>query len=93
MPEIPDFTMKWQCKHCGARQTVYIGDPEDQTLPDVEAVRCYSCKKLELTMDDADFRASKCLYDEETDEPLPITEEVIRKHAYIEDGMPPKLTR
>lgn len=92
MPAIPNYNMDWQCKHCSAKQKVYVGDPEDLTRPDVEAVRCYACKKLELTMEDEEFRATHSLYDDETDEPLRITEQVIEEYAYIENGMPPKLT-
>lgn len=88
MPAVPHYNMDWQCKHCNAKQTVYIGDPEDLTYPDVEAVRCCNCKKLELTMDDTDFRAIHGLYDEETDKPLQITEQVIEEYAFIENGMP-----
>jgi hypothetical protein len=84
MPIIPDFSVGWRCGFCGTEQKVYVGDPEDLSLPDVEAVRCCSCKRLEL-MNEADFRLSKNLYDDE-DKPIPITHEVIEEYAYVEDG-------
>lgn len=87
MPAMPNHNVDWSCKHCGAVQLVYFGDPEDETKPDVEAVRCYSCRKLEL-LDEFDFRSKQCLYDQETDKPLGITDEMIEKWAYIEDGFP-----
>jgi hypothetical protein len=90
MPALPNYHMDWQCKHCCAKQTVYVGDMEDLTRPDVDAVRCYACKKLELILDDDDFRATNSLYDDDTDAPLPITDELIEEYAYIEDGIPLK---
>jgi hypothetical protein len=55
MPEIRSCEMDWLCVHCGQKQSVYVGDPEDFTIPDVEAVRCFSCKKIELTTDPDEF--------------------------------------
>lgn len=90
MPRIDDFNEKWKCAHCGVKQLVYVGDPEDQTLPDREAFRCYNCNKIELMMPEEDFRATHGLYDDDTDKPLQVTPELIAEHAFIEDGKPMK---
>jgi len=34
------------CPSCEKRNYVNLGDMDDQTAPDVETVRCWSCKKL-----------------------------------------------
>lgn len=33
----------WKCPNCGAHNKVDLGDLNDQTSPDVEAVTCYAC--------------------------------------------------
>lgn len=88
MPALPNYHMNWSCKYCNAKQTVYFGDLNDLTKPDVDAVRCYKCKKLELTCDDMlVYRSMWGLWDEDDNE-LPITDEVIEKNAYIQEGVP-----
>lgn len=81
MPLIPNFNVEWSCVHCKVIQSVYVGDPEDLTIPDREAVRCYSCHKLELTMSEEDFRLYHGI-----DENVLITQELIQEFAFIEDG-------
>lgn len=88
MPTLPNYHMDWQCKYCGTKQTVYVGDVNDLTKPDVDAVRCCACKKLELTSEDElVYRSKWSLWDEDDNE-LPITDAVILMNAYIEDGIP-----
>lgn len=90
MPAIETDTILWECRHCHTYQNVYIGDKDDMTLPDVEALRCYACKNLELTYEDHnEFNYSHNLY-AGNDDLLPITQELIAEHAYIEDGRPIK---
>lgn len=84
MPQINDFHIHWKCANCGARQKVYMGDPQDLTIPDREAVRCFACKRLEFIGGEEEafaFRVDHGLPDDQ-----PITEAVLKEHAYIEDG-------
>lgn len=48
MPIESDFSESFRCGACGARQSVYLGDPNDLTLPDVDAVECCYCGFVEL---------------------------------------------
>lgn len=41
------------CGACGATQLVYNGDPNDLTLPDVDAVRCWCCRTVTRVGDGA----------------------------------------
>lgn len=84
MPAVPEptTTIKWQCKHCGQIQRVYVGDQSDLTAPDTEAMECYVCKGVELMMGESDFR---CIHGELWDE-VTITDEMIREYAHIEKG-------
>jgi phage FluMu protein Com len=34
------------CPHCKVKNWVYLGRMDDQTAPDVEAVRCHKCSKV-----------------------------------------------
>ncbi len=34
------------CPRCNARNYADLGDMSDQTAPDVEAVKCWSCKEV-----------------------------------------------
>lgn len=38
-PHMEPFT----CGACGTEQMVYIGDPDDCTLPDVDEGECHAC--------------------------------------------------
>ena len=86
MPQVDDFNIRWKCIHCGVQQKVYMGDPEDFTLPDREAVRCCACKKLEFIGGKEEEFAFRCVHGLEDDQP--ITEAILQEHAYIEDGEP-----
>ncbi len=53
MPLESDFRMEpFRCGACGAKQLVDFGDPNDQTLPDVDAVECCFCGTVETLDDD-----------------------------------------
>lgn len=87
MPIIPNFNIDWKCPHCGIVQSLYLGDPEDITYPDVEVARCYSCKKLEiLYLDDWIIKYG---YDEDENR-IPIekfTDDFIQSTGtFIEEG-------
>lgn len=89
MPFVNTCHAEWLCGHCGTKQSVYTGDPEDLTIPDVEAVRCYQCKKVELTTDDDEFCISNSLYaSDDANDFLPVTQELIEEYANIEEGVP-----
>jgi hypothetical protein len=51
MPLQSNYTTPFRCAACGTSQNVYTGDPEDLTAPDVEAVECYKCGKVEVVCD------------------------------------------
>lgn len=43
-----DWTITYsycQCPYCFQQNIIYLGDLNDLTLPDIEACRCWSCKK------------------------------------------------
>ena len=46
------------CPNCGKKNWVDLGDPMDCTLPDIEAYRCFACKKVnifeDMNLDDLD---------------------------------------
>jgi hypothetical protein len=87
MPIVSNLYQEWQCKHCGVLQLVLLGDLEDFTCPDIEAVRCYECHGLEL-FDEVAYRFSHNLYDEETNGPSTITDSMIENSDYIVEGKP-----
>lgn len=58
MPFTPNFYERFTCDFCSAVQVVYIGDPQDMTIPDVEGVRCMYCGHVEC-VEDPDVLASK----------------------------------
>lgn len=43
------------CPHCKIKNWLYLGDMSDCTAPDVQALRCFKCKKLSWI--DADTRS------------------------------------
>lgn len=56
---------KCNCNLCHENNWVYLGDPEDCTLPDVEGFVCWSCKHKNIideqclewtTLEDAYYR-------------------------------------
>lgn len=51
---IEDFYIYLTCDKCGARQRVYNGDPNDLTLPDIDAVKCFWCGHVERFDDKPD---------------------------------------
>lgn len=53
MPFDPHHYVRYVCPACGVRGEVYVGDPGDLTLPDVDAVQCYACENVEIVF--ADF--------------------------------------
>lgn len=59
MPLENQFYLPFVCAACGTRQRVYNGDPDDLTLPDFEAVKCYRCSSCELT-DKESFTDPEC---------------------------------
>lgn len=50
----------FSCAKCSALQRVYNGDPNDLTLPDIDAVKCFRCGHVERFDDrpDADSEFS-----------------------------------
>jgi hypothetical protein len=88
MAIIDDFHCPWQCSYCETHQVVYVGDPEDLTIPDREAVRCYNCKRVEFLGDDLGEEAYAFLVDHGLPKDQSITEAVLLEHALIEDGQP-----
>lgn len=85
MPIIPSYYEKWQCSNCQTIQKFHVGDPNDLTYLDPEAVKCFSCGKVELI--DLDVFTIMHGYDEDGNL-LEITEELIKSSAIIEDGEP-----
>lgn len=53
MPLQANYTTPFRCAACGTDQNVYTGDPEDITAPEVDAVECWKCGKVEVVCDSA----------------------------------------
>jgi hypothetical protein len=66
---------KWYCPKCGAHNKVCFGDLNDQTAPDVEAVKCHNCGHIDW-------------FDEFTKEECAVIGTTL-EDAYYEDGEPP----
>lgn len=47
--------LKEACSHCKVGNVVSLGDTEDQTSPDVDAFRCWYCKKLTSLVTDETY--------------------------------------
>ena len=43
---IGDTWEKWQCPHCKVVNWVCLGNMDDETLPDYESCKCFSCNRL-----------------------------------------------
>lgn len=72
MPLESDYYTPFRCGACGTRQRVYMGDPNDLTVPDVQAVRCCQCGVVEPICDEFEMEVCGGLENlhEEDGEPL-----------------------
>lgn len=53
MPVEQSTTVLFICPKCGIRQNVYVGRMDDETVPDTDAAKCYSCGAVECWIDEA----------------------------------------
>lgn len=86
MPLQSEIYERFRCEKCGTNQMVYLGRDDDETAPYVEVIECGKCGWLECIEDIPWFQQKHGLVDEATDEPLPITQEMLREYGYKAKG-------
>lgn len=81
---ISEMWNKIWCPECKTPNWICLGDLDDCTVPDIEAVKCFKCQHKIVLIDISDFYAYALEGDEDTP---PMTEvQILEDLIYCENG-------